>query len=608
LVKGLVLAAVVLVLAAGGAVFAWPYLSDVMTKVPDQLAKGDGPGNADGDTRKTSPAGPRDSKKTDLPIRHDSSKSPTEHPTPTTRREGPSKPPDDLPKLAGPLPRRALAVSINDYLFANPINFGMPLPGSNNVRTLLERFSQPASLHIPGTQVGLLSDGAPERMAQAPTAEVIRATVARFLDTSRAQDRILLLLIGHVVEIENEPMLIAIDGAPDSKDEAIPLKWFYEQLSACKARQKVLILDTCRLDPSKGMERPGSGPMGAKLDAMLKEPPPGVQVWTACVAEQYSYEFEGGDIGNGLFLDALAEEVANVSRGKIQKPDDPLPLERLVEGVNARMKGVLGPLGKVQTSRLAGSEAEGGAEPDPKEPMPPKPQPVIAVGRPGEKADLTAVRSILKDISFPPLKVAKDTKPLTAESLPPIPADALKDYADEGEATPLRAEVQKARALLNSIASNQLNDNYVAEAEKPLKDKVRADQKKVAKIIGDLMEASEALKAVAGDRKKESKRWQATYDYVSARMDAQLAYLNEYETVLGQILKGLAAPDPKLYRGWRLASQYDPQTGDRDAKKYAGESRKKLDKIIQAYPNTPWAIMARRDRASGLGLEWQPMK
>ena len=166
----------------------------------------------------------------------------------------------------------------------------------------------------------------------------------------------------------------------------------------------------------------------------------------------------------------------------------------------------------------------------------------------------------------------------------------------------------KARGLLAGIAANNLNDFYRAEAEGPLKMRVRNDQKKVAKVIGDLTEESDALKAVAEHRKAETKRWQATYDYVVARMDAQVAYLNEYEAVLGQILKGLAPPDPKLYKGWRLASQYDPQTGDSTSKKLAGESRKKLDKIIAAYPETPWAIMAKRDRTSGLGLEWQPMK
>jgi Caspase domain len=605
LITGLILAALVLILSCGGAFFGWPYLSAMMAKNPDGIAQNDDPDKKDGDDPKDSPAPRSTQRKPDLPVKLDTGRKP-ERPDPSTGHGTPPKP--DLPVAAGPFPRRALAISINDYLFANPINYGTPMTGGPNVQALLDRFGQAAGLRIPSSQVGILSDAA--RTSVAPTEPVIRNTIVNFLKESRAQDRIILLIVGHVVEAEGEIVLLPIDGMTDSKEGTIPLKWVYDQLAACKARQKVLILDTCRLDPSKGQERPGSGPMGAKLDAMLKEPPPGVQVWTACVAEQFSYEFEGGENdNNGVFLQALWNVSYDISKGKIQSPTDSLPLERLVEAVNAEMKEVLGKLGKVQTSRLTGSEAEEGAEPDPKEPMPQKPQAVAS--RPGKNADLTLVRAILKDISFPPLKVAKDRKSLTAEALPPFPADTLKEYMKDGEATPLRAEVMKARGLLAEISSrnnNQLTGSYRAEAEGPLKERVRRDQKTVAKVIGELMDESDALKAVADNRKEETKRWQATYDYVVARMDAQIAYLNEYQAVLGQILKGLAPPDPNLYNGWRLASQYDPQTGDSTSKKLATESRKKLDKIIAAYPNTPWAIMAKRDRTSGLGLEWQPVK
>jgi hypothetical protein len=611
LLKGMVLMAVVLGLAAGGAVFGWPYLSNLLAPIPRQVAENANPDRTEPDLPKEPPA-PREShkpttppreptKKSDLPVKHETPKQPDRpiKPEPSTKRETP-KPPD-IPVVAGPFPRRALAVSINDYLFANPTNYGMPKVA--DVQTLLDtRFTQPTGLHIAASQVGILSDSARESVP--PTEPVIRNTVVNFLKESRPQDRIILLIIGHVVEIEGEPVLLPIDGTTDSKDGTIPLKWVYEQLAGCKARQKVLVLDTCRFDPSKGMERPGSGPMGARLDAMLKEPPPGVRVWTACVADQFSYEFDTG----GVFVQALWDVLPDVSKGKIQAPTDALPLERLVDAVNAKMKETLGPLGKVQTSRLTGSEADAGAEPDPKESMPPKPHATGQGTKPGGNADLTLIRAILQDISFAPLKVAKDSKPLSAESLPPFPADTLKEYMKDGEATPLRAEVKKAREMLAGIAGKNLTDRFDAEAEAKLKDKVRRTQKDVAIVIGELMEESDALKAVADNRKTESKRWQANYDYVVARMDAQIAYLNEYEAVLGQILKGLAPPDPKLYRGWQLASQYDPQTGDTTSKKLAAESRKKLEKIISAYPDTPWAIMAKRDRSSGLGLEWRPMK
>ena len=85
------------------------------------------------------------------------------------------------------------------------------------------------------------------------------------------------------------------------------------------------ILDTCRLDPAKGQERPGSGPMGEKLDAMLKEPPPGVQVWSACVEKQQSYETDNAPMG--VFLDELESTLRKGLRNKIQHPPDPLPLE-----------------------------------------------------------------------------------------------------------------------------------------------------------------------------------------------------------------------------------------------------------------------------------------
>src|SRR5262249_54928178 len=161
------------------------------------------------------------------------------------------------------------------------------------------------------------------------------------------------------------------------------------------------------------------------------------------------------------------------------------------------------------------------------------------------------------------------------EAMPPFPAEALREYAKEGAATPLREEVLKARNLLADLAArHKLKDGYRAIADMQLKQQVKKDQMQVAKVLGDLQEEYDALKAVAEHRKDETKRWQANYDYVLARMEAQLAYLNEYQAVLGQVLKEAPPRDPKIHNGWRLASQHDPQTGDSAAKKMTTESRK----------------------------------
>src|SRR5204863_5068601 len=117
---------------------------------------------------------------------------------------------------------------------------------------------------------------------------VLEKTISDFLNSCRAQDRILLLFAGHATEIDDDAYLVPLEGELTAKDSLIPLKWVYDQLAQCKARQKVLILDVCRFDPTRGAERPGGGTMGEKLDRTLQAPPPGVQVWSACVAGQYS--------------------------------------------------------------------------------------------------------------------------------------------------------------------------------------------------------------------------------------------------------------------------------------------------------------------------------
>src|SRR5205823_7416656 len=89
-------------------------------------------------------------------------------------------------------------------------------------------------------------------------------------------------------------------------------------------------------------------------DLALKNPPKGVQVWTACVEGQQSYEFEDERVSNGLFMDALYEAANKGIEGVIQKHGEPFPLKQMVEMVNARLKEELEPLKLVQTSRLSG--------------------------------------------------------------------------------------------------------------------------------------------------------------------------------------------------------------------------------------------------------------
>src|SRR5262245_4354459 len=87
---------------------------------------------------------------------------------------------------AKPFPRRALVISVNNYLYLTPVTYGNPNQKSGSVFTLAER-SLPAGLNVPLTQVAQLSDAAP-RDAVAPLKSVIEKAVTDFVKTSPPQD------------------------------------------------------------------------------------------------------------------------------------------------------------------------------------------------------------------------------------------------------------------------------------------------------------------------------------------------------------------------------------------------------------------------------------
>ena len=222
-------------------------------------------------------------------------------------------------------------------------------------------------MHIPLNQIAHLSDDADAKNGpRAPTKVVIEQTLAKFLDTSRPQDRIMVFFIGHSVELDNDVYLAPIEGELDRADTLIPLKWFYEQLAKCKARQKVLVLDGNRYNRAFGQERPGGEEMGPKLDAMLKEPPAGVQVWSSCIAKQRSFATD--DYPMGIFLDSLLVALRRGGEGKIQGVEEAMPLDRYVEPVNKLIKDDLSKRKLEQVSRLTGKEADSGAAYDPNQP------------------------------------------------------------------------------------------------------------------------------------------------------------------------------------------------------------------------------------------------
>lgn len=524
---------------------------------------------------------------------------------------------------AGGFPRRALIISVHNYLYANLVHSGPPVSNAQNMPGLVNAINR--GLRIPLNQIAHLSDAATRGAARPPLKGVIEKTLTDFVESSRDQDRIMVLLVGHCVDIEDKPHFVPIEGEFEVAETLIPMSWILEQMAACKARQKILVVDVNRENPTYGRERPTSGPMSEALEAMLKAPPEGVQIWSACSKEGLSYETDEADMG--IFMASLLESTQRGIQGRIQKEEDLIPLDLINEDVNRRMKESLEPLGLKQTAFVAGSDRDNGTTYDPNEPLAAAPTLAPIPVQQGGAATAAAIRGVLDEISVPPIKVTKLDNKINFAMLPPM-ADAMKDYLAGGEMTPLRQKVKEARAVLWAVSDggeppadlmdmikakkdelrvdlSVLQDGYqIPSDETQFKNRVEADERQVAVILGALEEAHLDLKDMEEDKEKETKRWQANYDFVVAHLEAQIAYLYEYQSMLGLMRKEFPEHDPKVHRGWKLASRTS-LGGDSTGRKLARSAGKTLTSLSEDHKNTPWEVLAKREKLTALGLEWK---
>lgn len=516
-----------------------------------------------------------------------------------------------------PFPRRALLIGVNDYLFANPLGYGerrgknSPGGTTRDLRTHLETF-----FSIPSSQCVELSDRATVD-PRAPLKSVIEKTIEHFLATSLPQDHIVLFFAGHVVEDEEkkDAYLVPIEGPLASPEAQVPLSWVYAKLQECPARQKVLILDVCRFDPARGNERPGGGPMGKTLDALLQQPPAGVQVWSSCVLEQQAYEFEDGS----LFLLALNDALIKLRR--IQEHPHPLPIEELVPEVQKYLDGKLARAKELkQTPRLVGKGPAGDAvfDPDRKPPQLAIQPPVFPGGAVAAKDQ---VEKILGEINqIPPVRMTRGGGPkddgIKVSNLPPFlakdldayrPTESILDYESLADKFPLRAAVARAlRVLQNDAKKFSMKETFSGTSTAAVKKQVLKEQGDPGKAGLYLEEALDELKTVADKRDEEpSPRWKALYDFIVARLMSRIVYVTEYNYLLAQIRTDSLPELPQGASGYRVGSKTKVSTPEGKIKDMVRDIKKAWDKIENEHKGTPWAVIAQRERLNALGLEWR---
>jgi uncharacterized caspase-like protein len=536
---------------------------------------------------------------------------------------------------ANGLPRRALFIAPVNYLFHNATHFYQVREGSGaGENSLLYRFNMGAPFNIEKNQIYVLSDaGDPRYPSTAPQKDVIEAAIKDFVETSRPQDRIIVVFSGHACDIEDKGYLVPIEGDKDEKNSLIPIDWVYEQLAKCKARQKVLVVDAFRFPPARGLELPATGSMTEAVDKQLENPPAGVQVITACTKDQQSLEFENGS----LFQSALIDAFRKMALGAIVQPKDSLPLGDLVQRINGFMKENLGgsammakddkaEAGMAQTCRLSGKETDAGAEPNPAEAAPAN---VAFLKTDKNDAGLVVAKSILSEIQkFPPMKSSQVSQ-LSSLSLAALRGSAkeIDEYKDDGfnpfnadaaelsankDKYPLRMMTYEISTKLKEFVGLPMREvlsNPGGPLDAKAKSRFLLEQKDPALAVLVLEETLADAKKLAEDREKEtSKRWQAHFDLALARLQSRLVYIYEYNNLIA-LIRGDALPElSPTSTGWRINTSAKIQIKEASVKAMAKDASKIWERLSKDYPGTPWAVIAKREKNVSMGLQWVATK
>lgn len=525
----------------------------------------------------------------------------------------------------GPFPRRLLFINLTKYMYLNPLTASQG--GVDRSKPFAQRlqFDWRIPIDKDNNQLFILSDTTSDPAV--PIKDVLQKTYERFFETSRDQDRIAIYFGGHMLEKGGKAFIAPIEGELDDPASLIPLEEFYAKLAACKATQKVVIWDVCRYNPQRGKQRPGSDPMSPALAAALAAAPAGIEVVTTCQPGENALEFNSLQTdpaprspvyAGSIFLESIRYVGEKNKTAKPPTPADPLPVADWAQAVGNRVNEMvtIPVVGLKQTVKAAGKPR--GELVAPKEeavaarfemPVPPKGTSSVAIKKIESEFSVPPIKSDLNDGSLADLPYLEA---VMKDYMPDVPVEEILKNKDNYK---LRAATLDAFDTIRDLWAANPGDGgpgkLAGEVQAPITDEIKKQINDglefyavgIARLelINITLDEVESLKA------REPKRWQAHYEYARAVVKARLAYLNEFNKLMGNVrTESLPPLDRTLGQNmYRLAST-EKMKSPKEIQDLAKESQASYARLITEHKGTPWALQAKRDRSFSLGLVWVP--
>jgi hypothetical protein len=173
-----------------------------------------------------------------------------------------------------------------------------------------------------------------------------------------------------------------------------------------------------------------------------------------------------------------------------------------------------------------------------------------------------------------------------------------------------RAAGNKARAALLTAAQKAWGNTFenpevrfVRRSEAELANRLTEAQKVAAKAEPMLADLFETLRVGEEDRARETTpRWQAGYDLAMGQVLSSLVRVQAYNAMLAQAKRGMPFKDA-VNNTWVLMPSTDV-TIDSRLSKTAEKANQFLQRVIEDHPDTPWALLARKELDVPIGWAW----
>lgn len=181
---------------------------------------------------------------------------------------------------------------------------------------------------------------------------------------------------------------------------------------------------------------------------------------------------------------------------------------------------------------------------------------------------------------------------------------SAEQYGRGAQKDPIRGAVLQAATITQQQLPGQPGLTFPPADTPEFKEAMEREQITVARIEYTVNEALDPITAVSKLRDREtSRRWQAHYDLIRGRLLAMKIRCAEYQTACAKMKRDAPRFADAKSNAWRLVPAEQVQSGDK-VDRVARETRALLERVVAEHPNTPWALLARRELKDPFGFQW----